>query len=217
MSEPIAPAAEPTAPDAAAEPVAPTPAAPAEPATPAAPAAWDGKVESLDPAVQKVITDLRKEAADNRVAKNAEQERVKAILAAAGISTDNTPDPVEAAKQAAAERDAATATAAQAARELAIFKAAAAAGANPNALLDSNSFTASVKDIDPTDGAAITAAITAAVQANPTLKAARAAGVSGSDFSGSGEQGQITEEQLARMTPEQISDAYDKGLLKGLL
>jgi hypothetical protein len=217
MSEPIAP----TAPDAAAaEPVAPTPgpAAPAEPAEPAAaPATWDGKVESLDPAVQKMIKGLRDESANYRVKATTAEERTQAILAAAGISTDNTPDPVEAAKQAAAERDAATATAAQAARELAIFKAASAAGANPNALLDSNSFTASVKDIDPSDGAAIAAAITAAVQANPTLKAARAAGVSGSDFSGSGEQGQITEEQLARMTPEQISEAYDKGLLKGLL
>jgi hypothetical protein len=205
-----------------AAPAAPAEPAPGgEPAAPAAPAAptgsaWDGKVESLDPAVQKMITDLRTEAAASRVAKNTEQERVQAILAAAGIKTDDA-DPVEAAKRAAAERDAAVATAAETARKLAIFTAAAGAGADPAKLLDSLTFTSSVKDIDPSDGAAIAAAITAAVQANPTLKAARAAGVSGTDFSGSGEQGQITEEQLARMTPEQIVDAQSKGLLSHLL
>lgn len=198
------------------EPAAPTPAAPAPAGEPAAPAAWDGKVESLDPRVQKMITDLRTENANTRVAKNAETERVAAILKAAGIETGEA-DPVEAAKKAAAERDAATATAAQAARELSIFKAAATAGADPTKLLDSNSFMTSVKDLDPTDGTAVAAAIEAAVKANPTFKAARAAGASGTELGGTGEQGQINEEQLARMTPEQISDAYDKGLLKNLL
>jgi hypothetical protein len=41
--------------------------------------------------------------------------------------------------------------------------------------------------------------------------------VSGTDFSGSGEQGQVTEEQLARMTAEQIVEAQQKGLLNHLL
>jgi len=120
----------------------------------------------------------------------------------------------ELAKDLAAERTAKTTTA----RELAIFKAASAAGADPAKLLDSNSFMTSVQGLDPTDGAAVAAAITAAVTANASLKAARAAGASTVDLGGgSGEQGQITEQQLKTMTPEQISAAFDKGQLKSLL
>lgn len=171
--------------------------------------AWDGKIESLDPAAQKIITDLRKEAGDNRVAKNAETERVNAILKAAGIKTDE-PDPVKVAAEA-------TDKATKAVRELAVFKAAATEGADPIKLLDRTSFTASIAGIDPADGPAIAAAIKAAVTADATLKAARAAGASSVETSGgTGEVGQITEAQLAQMTPEQIADAYETGLLKTL-
>jgi hypothetical protein len=186
-------------------PVAPAPAAPVA----ATPAAWDGKVESLDPAVQKVITDLRKEAGDNRVKAKTETDRVQAILAAAGIGSD-TPDPVEVAKKSTAE-------AATAKRELAVFKAAAATGADPSKLLDSVSFKASIDGVDPADGAAISAAITAAIAANPLLKAVQAAAASGTELGGTGETGQIDEHQLARMSAEEIVDAQSKGLLRHLL
>lgn len=169
---------------------------------------WDGKVESLDPAVQKIITDLRKEAGDNRVKAKSEADRVQAILAAAGIGSDAA-DPVEVAKQSTKE-------ALEAKRELAVFKAAANL-ADPTKLLDRNSFKSSIDGIDPADGAALKAAIEAAVAADPTLKAVRAAAASGTELGGSGEQGQITEAQLAQMTPEQIVDARRKGLLKNLL
>jgi hypothetical protein len=152
---------------------------------------------------------VRREAAANRVAKNAETERVNAILKAAGIKTDD-PDPVEVAKQSASEAQAAK-------RELAIFKAAATTGADPTRLLDSNSFLASIAGLDPSDGAAVNAAITAALAANPNLKAVQAAAASGTELGGSGEQGQITEAQLARMSPEQIVEAQNKGLLRHLL
>lgn len=197
-----APAATP-APAAPVE-VAPAPAAPAAPApTPAPTPALS--VEDL----QNELSKVRQEAAANRVAKNAETERVNAILKAAGIKTDE-PDPVDAAAKSASE-------AAAAKRELAIFRAATASGADPNRLLDSNSFMSSVTGLDPADGAAVTAAITAAVAANPLLKAVQAAAASGTELGGTGETDQITEAQLAHMTPEQIVDAQSKGLLRGLL
>jgi len=200
----------PAAPDSAAPvPTAPASATPEPSATPAAPAGWDGKIESLDPGAQKIITDLRKEAADNRVKANTEAARVAAILAAAGIQSD-APDPVEVAKQSTAE-------AAAAKRELAIFKAAAATGADPTRLLDSNTFMSSVSGLDPADGAAVTAAITAAIAANPLLKAVQAASASGLELGGSGETGQITEAQLAQMSPEEKVTALKAGKLAHLL
>ena len=176
-SEPPAPPADP--PPAATPPATP----PAAPETPPA-AQWDGKVESLPEAAQKIIRDLRKEAGDNRTAKNAEAQRVQAILKAAGIDTGDTEDPVKAAEQAAKERDEAKAAARQTALELAIYRNATAAGADPARLLDSNSFLTSVREVDPTDTAALTAAITKAVADNTWLKAGRAPGASGADHTG---------------------------------
>lgn len=182
-----------------------TAAASTETATTETTAASTLSVEDL----QRELTKVRQEAAANRVAKNAETERVNAILKAAGIKTDEA-DPVEVAAKSTAE-----ATAAK--RELAIFKAAAASGADPTKLLDSNSFLSSVNGLDPADGAAITAAITAAIAANPLLKAVQAAAASGTELGGTGEQGQITEQQLAAMSPEEINSALKAGKLKHLL
>jgi ribosomal protein L29 len=159
--------------------------------------------------LQRELTKVRQEAAGYRVAKNAETERVNAILKAAGIKTDE-PDPIEVAAKSVSEAEAAK-------RELAIFRAAAATGADPNRLLDSNSFMSSVTGLDPADGAAVTAAITAAVAANPLLKAVQAAAASGTELGGTGEQGQITEQQLAAMSPEEINSALKAGKLKHLL
>lgn len=176
----------------------------------ATPPAWDGKIESLDPAAQKIISDLRKEAGDNRVKATAAETRTQAILKAAGLAPEEK-DP--AALLAAAQQNAANS-----ARELAVFKAASTAGADPTKLLDRASFITSIKGIDPSDGPAIKAAIDAAVTADASLKAARAAGASSVDTSGgTGETGQITEAQLAQMTPEQIDKAYREGKLKHLL
>ena len=199
-------------------PVTPVPAAPAAPAAPAVPAepaapaatAWDGKIESLDPGVQKIITDLRQEAGNHRVAAKTEKDRVTAILKAAGIEPD-APDPVAIAQKA-------TETATAAVRKLSVFEQAALAGADPSKLLNRNDFTTSIAGIDPSDGPAIKAAIDAAVTADPSLKTTRAVGASTVETpGGTGEQGPITEAQLAQMTPEQISDALDKGQLKHLL
>ena len=205
-----------------------TPQAPAAPEAPPAPAAPEappqgGQAESVDqlPAwAQKIITDARKEAGDHRAKANtAAEEATKALTAqlakALGLAKDDeTPDPAKLTEQLTASQQATADTA----RELAIFKAAAAHGADPARLLDSNSFMSSVKGLDPADGNAVAEAIKAAVGANPLLKAVRATGASGVDLGGgTGEQGQITEQQLKTMSPEAIVAARKAGKLNGLL
>lgn len=66
-------------------------------------------------------------------------------------------------------------------RELAVFKAAAKAGGDPEKLLDSRRFLDSVKDVDPTDTAAVTAAVKDAVASNPDLASRRERGASTAD------------------------------------
>jgi hypothetical protein len=184
-----------------------------EQAAAASTAVWD------DPAAARAeIEKLRRQNGDERInaKKAAAEEARNELLQKLGLTKDGepAPDPAKVAADLAAEREARANTA----RELAIFKAAGAAGADPAKLLDSNSFLTSVKGLDPADGDAIAAAITAAVTANQSLKAVRATGASGIEQTGgTGEQGQITEQQLKTMTPDQIVAAQAKGLLRNLL
>jgi hypothetical protein len=130
---------------------------------------WD------DPAVAKAeIERLRKENGATRTnakAQAAEEARTamaQEIGKALGlVKGDEAADPVKLTEQLTA----AGAVAREAQVALAVYRAAGTA-ADPVALLDSKTFLASVKDIDPTDAAAITAAITAAVESNPRLGAA---------------------------------------------
>ena len=147
------------------------------------PAAWDGKVESLPADAQKIITDLRKEAGDERVAAKTLAALQKVLNPDA--NGDEKPNAEQLAKDLAA-RDA---DAKQAKTELAVYKLAGKQGADADALLDSRAFLAKIADIDPTDTAKVTKAIEDAVKTNPKLKAVLAAGKSGGDFSGgSGEK-----------------------------
>ncbi len=209
---PAVPAEPQTAPAGTTPPAGETP--PAGGALPAGTTnVWD------DPAAARAeIEKLRKQNGDERInAKQAAAEEARnEILKKLGLTKEGEaiPDPDKLAADLAAEREAKVSTA----RELAIFKAAAAHGADPAKLLDSNSFMTSVKGLDPADGDAVANAIKAAVTANQSLKAARAAAASGVELSGgSGEQGQITEQQLKTMTPEQIVAAQAKGQLRSLL
>jgi len=126
---------------------------------------WD------DPAVAKAeIERLRKENGADRVnakAQAATDARQQILKDLGLIEGDEVVDPAKIAAQLAASG----ADARQARVELAVYRAAGTI-ADPSALLDSTSFLASLKDIDPTDTAAITAAITAAVESNPRLGAA---------------------------------------------
>lgn len=158
-------------------PPAPAPSTPPKPAPHAAPAAPDQPQPNVwdDPAAAKAeIERLRREngaartTAKAQAAEEARTELAQQIGKAIGLVKDEPVDPaklVEQATQSATE-------ARQANVALAVYKAAGAAGGDPAALLDSTSFQAKVKDLDPTDATAITAAITAAIQANPRLAAA---------------------------------------------
>lgn len=149
----------------------------------AKPAEWDGKVESLPAAAQKLITDLRKADGDERVAKKTLDAIQKALNPDA---KDGEKPDAEALTKALTERDT---EAKQARSELAVYKAATKLGADADALLDSRGFLAKLKDIDPSKNADIEKAIKEAVTANPKLKTVLAAGQSGSDFSGGSGEG----------------------------
>ena len=177
------------------------------------------KVEDLPEWAQKRIKDLGQESGSYRIkakeaAETAQKEFADKLAVALGLKPDAAQDPAAlTASLTKAQQDALNS-----ARELAVFKSASAAGADPAKLLDRASFLTSIAGIDPSDGAAIKAAIDAAVTADQTLKATRAVGASTVETPGGpGEQGQITDAQLAQMTPEQIAEAYEKGLLKSLL
>jgi hypothetical protein len=177
---------------------------------------WD------DPtAARAEIEKLRRENGAERVnAKTAAAEEARnELLQKLGLTKDGAtaPDPDALAKDLSTAREQARQTAV----DLAVYRAAAASKANPDALLDSASFLAKVRTLDPTGAdftTQVTDAITAAVTSNPTLKATQAVGASGVELGGgTGEQGQITEAQLHTMSPDQIVDAQNKGLLRSLL
>lgn len=98
-----------------------------------------------------------------------QQQQMDAIAKALGLKDDDTPpDPAALTAQVEAEQ----ARAREAAVQLAVYRNAAAAEANPDLLLDSASFLRSIKDVDPNDAAAVAQAITAAVESNPLFKVA---------------------------------------------
>ncbi|MFI5808886.1 hypothetical protein [Streptomyces sp. NPDC051561] len=168
---PAAPANDPAASpgtspvQAPAAPVAPVvPAAPAAPVVPAAP--------TIDPAVEQRAT------AAEQVAEQAKTERdellagLRRVLDPSGAAAET--DPAQLAAQATTERDAALAEARTLRVELAAHQAAHGAGADPSRLLDSRTVEKQLADLDPTDakfGEKLAAVITAAVEANPHLRA----------------------------------------------
>ena len=98
----------------------------------------------------------------------AQQAQLDAIAKALGLKSDDAPpDPDALAAQVQAEQ----AKAREAAVQLAVYRNAATHEANPDALLDSASFLATLADVDPTDATAVGNAIKAALEKNPALKA----------------------------------------------
>lgn len=164
--------AEPTAPPATpAEPAPPTPPATPEPAPAAAPdetpeqriAALQTALKAANAEAQKARTTAKQNAADE-----ARKELAQQLGKALGLVEDEPVDPTKLAEQLSA----ATAEAKQNAVALAVFHAAAGAGADATALLDSRSFMARLTDVDPTDAAAVSTAIGDAVKANPAFAVA---------------------------------------------
>lgn len=236
LTEPPAPAAEP------APPVDPAPPSGQEPPAPAEPSS----VDQLPAWAQKLVRDSRAEAASNRVKANEQavaltaleaksQQQLDGIARALGLKPEEaTPE------QILAERDAArTASEASAARarqtevELAVFRAAAAAQVNGDALLDSRSFAATLSGLDPAAsdfGQRVSDAITAAVEANPGWKTAApppavpvppappAVPKSGTGPVTGVPDGprQWTQADVDRASPAEVQKAMDDGLLQGL-
>lgn len=95
------------------------------------------------------------------------KDQFDTIAKAFGAKADTPPDPAALAEQVTTEQ----AKAREAAVQLAVYRNATAAGANPDALLDSASFLRTLAEVDPTDAVAVNAAIKTAVDANPRLKA----------------------------------------------
>lgn len=175
------------------EPAPGTPAPAAAPVTPATPPAgtpaetpepspWDDPV-----AAKAEIEKLRREngaartTAKQQAADEARQALAQQIGKTLGLVKDDTKvDPAELTSQLTQ-----TQAEAKAARlELAVYKAANTAKADPAALLDSRAFLAQVASIDPTDTAALAAAISGAITANPRLRVTQAATVGGADIAG---------------------------------
>lgn len=197
-------ATDPAAPAGATGSTAPAPEAAAATAA-QAPAAgeWDGKVESLPDAVQKIIREARDEAGKARTtakanaAAEARDALAKEIGKALGlVKDDETPDPAKLTEQLTATQ----AQARQAAVELAVYKAAGKHSGDPVAILDSRAFLASVQALDPNGSdfnTAVDAAIKAAVEGNPKLKAtAPAAGASTVQHAGGSGEGAVKPKTL---------------------
>jgi len=179
-----APAAEPVTPAAPVAPAAPVVAPPVAPVTPAvaaaAPAAPAAPVtpppaETPEQTIARLTAEVaaaRAEAGKTRVnAKQTAADEARAALVQELGKTlglvENTPtDPAQLQQQVAAVGTENTSLKTQQAALL----AAVALGANPVALLDSNSFLKSLEGLAPTDSEKINAAITAAVTSNPALK-----------------------------------------------
>ncbi|MFI6814436.1 hypothetical protein ACIBG7_18640 [Nonomuraea sp. NPDC050328] len=108
------------------------------------------------------------------------------------------------------------------------FAAAPTLGVNGHALLSSIPFQQAAAELDPNAAdfaTQLTTRVTEILAANPWMAAAPASPpapptptVSGGEFAGAPGEGQpITEEQLARMTPDQIEKAFAAGKLKHLM
>lgn len=156
-----------------------------------------------------------------QAAEEARKELANTIGKALGIVEDGAEtDPAKLTESLTASQREAK----QARVELAVFRNAAAAGADPAALLDSASFLAKVADLDPTDSSALSEAIKAAVEANPRLGAAPAGPTppapnpaQGAGANGPASPTQLGSADLERMTPEQIVEARKNGQLADLL
>lgn len=141
-------------------------------------------------------------------------------------------DPAKLAEQAIAEKTAAeeryAALLAEKDAEMntlrvqaALPSAFAKAQADPDLTAAVLTASGALSKLDPsadTFAADLESAVLAAVEANPKLKVAQVAPRSGSEITGrSGGSDQVTEEQLSRMSSEEITKALSEGRLKNVL
>ncbi|MDI6101237.1 hypothetical protein QLQ12_21725 [Actinoplanes sp. NEAU-A12] len=130
-----------------------------------------------------------------KAAKKAADDRLAAVLKAAGLTPDGKEDPAEQLKAAAAERDKAAEKLRDKSLRLAVRENADKAGVDPAAVIDSTSFRQAVAELD-VDAAdyddQVVAAMKKALKTNPRLAAdsspPKGAGKQGADHSGQGGQ-----------------------------
>lgn len=133
----VAPAPAPVAPP------TPAPAPPVQPAAPFDPASLSPEAQAYLKA-QVDAADLKARTGSKaNAAAEAKKEIAAQVAKALGIAGDEPPDPAKLLAQVEQARDAAWASAV----ELQIHRTAAAAGANPEALLDSRSFIEGLDDL----------------------------------------------------------------------
>lgn len=152
----------------------PAPADPAPSDPPPADPPADPKPDDGKGGKDAILADLAKERNKRQELEGkltefqtTQQQQMDAIAKALGLKSDDTPpDPAKLTEQVQAEQ----AKARQAAVQLAVYRNAGEHQANPDALLDSASFLASLAEIDPSDAAAVGGAIKAAVEKNAALK-----------------------------------------------
>lgn len=139
------------------------------------------EVKDFPAAAQKLIRDLRREAADNRTkattAEESSKKQLDAIAVALGLKKGEEVDPAKLQEQLTADVAKAHGERDEARLELAVFKAADKHGADPGALLDSRDFLKDVGELDATDkafAADLVELIKQRVKDNPTRYAREA-------------------------------------------
>lgn len=140
----------------------------------------------------RAIAAAREDAKKAKADSKAKDERIAAILKAAGLTPDGKTDPAEQLKAAAEERDKAQQKLRDKSLRLAIRENADKAGVDPAAVIDSSSFRDATAELDP-DAAdyddQVVAAMKKALKANPRLAASPAGqgpGKQGADHTGGG-------------------------------
>lgn len=231
MTTPINPA-----PNGPQEPAGPSPNAPGttDPGTGSTGAQGAGQdpppqsVDALPDWAQKEIRTARDYAARQRreakAAKDANEQQTETVnklmtaLRAAGLPVgDDEPDPAQVAEQLTRAQADAKAKAV----ELAVYRAAGKTGVDGDALLDSRSFLDSLSSLDPmaTDFAqAVEDAVKASGARFKTQPPKAAPTKSGGDFNGAPNgKRQLTEADVARMSPDEVDKALRDGQLSALL
>lgn len=156
--------------------------------------------------LKNIIHALRAENAGNRVnaktraAEEARTQLIEEIGRALGLGKDeNTPPTVEdITRQLAGEQQARS----QAETQLAVYKAAHAAGADPEILLDSASFHAAIKDTDTADAVKLTETIRSFIKDNPRF-ASQVVGASTVEHAAGSGENTVTPAQFRAMTMQQ--------------
>lgn len=233
---------EPAAPAAPAEPAPPAPATepPTEPKAKAPKFDGDFDITRFEKLVENLRSDVasekdKREAAEKVFEKKAAEQQadlLKKVAAAFGLDTgtEQPPTPEELTKKLSEEQARTKefeAAARQTQVELAVHRTAGKHGGDPDALLDSRGFAQAIAKLDPAApdfAASVEQAVKTAVEANPKLgvkapeppKPAVPAG--GAPMDGApGQKRQLGAEDVARMTPKEISKAVSEGRLTSYL